>query len=120
MGDWPARLLHVPTMTSLPWQAGNEYGGQKEPPYAIISYTWGRWRLPSDHDPPHPALQVHGITWKVPPVKDALFSVDEFERALRKVSKQSSCDLVWVDIACINQNNGSPESAREVGRQAKI
>ncbi|KAH8694502.1 hypothetical protein BGZ61DRAFT_478111 [Ilyonectria robusta] len=32
----------------------------------------------------------------------------------------TSCDLIWVDIACINQTVDSPEKAKEIGRQARI
>lgn len=43
LGDWPRRLLHVPTMTSFEWAPGNYYGSTQEPSYNATSYTWGRW-----------------------------------------------------------------------------
>lgn len=46
LGDWPQRLLHVPTMTSYEWQPGHCYGPSKpKPEYRAISYTWGRWKI---------------------------------------------------------------------------
>jgi hypothetical protein len=120
MGDWPARLLHVPTMTSYKWKPGGLYGIYREPKYVALSYTWGRWELPSNHFPPHPALPVKGITWAVPPVSPTLFTVRDFETVLGTVAREAGCEFVWVDVACIDQKNGSKEKAREIGRQAKI
>ena len=117
MGDWPARLLQVSTWTSLEWQPGNIYGSQKEPPYAIISYTWGRWALPT-HD--RPTLNVSGITWEIPPINPVLFTVAEFENILRTACTKAETDFVWIDVACIDQTEGSRQKDKEIGRQAKI
>ncbi|KAI9370416.1 hypothetical protein BJX61DRAFT_96536 [Aspergillus egyptiacus] len=118
MGDWPARLLDVTTMRSVEWQPGNLYAGVREPRYAIISYTWGRWKL--DEDAPGNALEISGLSWKVPPVDPELFTVEEFQKVLNTITRDSDTAYVWVDIACIDQTPGSLENAREVGRQAKI
>ncbi|KAI1748948.1 hypothetical protein F4782DRAFT_550304 [Xylaria castorea] len=121
MGHWPSRLLHVPTMRSMSWAPGNLYGGSyKEPKYAVLSYTWGRWELPSDHEPPHAALNVAGIPWKIPPISEELFTVDEFETTIRKCAGETAADFIWVDVACIDQRAGSPQKMQEIGRQAKI
>ncbi|KAI1735010.1 heterokaryon incompatibility protein-domain-containing protein [Xylaria scruposa] len=121
MGDWPSRLLHVPTMCSMSWAPENVYGGSyKEPRYAVLSYTWGRWELPSNHEPPHPALNVAGIPWKIPPVSEELFTVEEFETTIRKCACEAGADFIWVDVACIDQRSESPQKMREIGRQAKI
>ncbi|KAI0190485.1 hypothetical protein EV127DRAFT_430402 [Xylaria flabelliformis] len=121
MGDWPSRLLHVPTMCSMSWAPGNVYGGcYKEPKYAVLSYTWGRWELPSDHEPPHPSLNVAGIPWKIPPVSEELFTVQEFETTVRQCACEASADFIWVDVACIDQRPESPQKMQEIGRQAKI
>ncbi|KAL2795520.1 hypothetical protein BJX66DRAFT_168102 [Aspergillus keveii] len=118
MGDWPARLLNVATMASVEWQPGNVYDGVREPRYAIISYTWGRWKL--DDDAPGDPLPVSGVPWKVPRVDQELFTVEEFQKVLNAIARDSDTTFVWVDIACIDQTPGSLENAREVGRQAKI
>ncbi|KAI0455035.1 hypothetical protein F5B21DRAFT_473494 [Xylaria acuta] len=121
MGDWPSRLLHVPTMCSMSWAPGNVYGGSyKEPQYAVLSYTWGRWELSSDHKPPHAALKVVGTQWKIPPVSEELFTVDEIETTIRKCVCEAGVDFIWVDVACIDQRAGSPQKMQEIGRQAKI
>lgn len=120
MGDWPVRLLHVSSLESLEWKPGNMYGSFKEPRYAILSYTWGRWEQPEDQTPRYPTLQVSGTNWEVPAIDPILFTPTEFERVLRKASEMASCDLIWVDIACINQTVDSPEKAKEIGRQARI
>ena len=85
-----------------------------------ISYTWGRWRLPSNHQLAYPALGVAGITWPVPPVDPALFTVVEFTNVLERVAEEADVSFVWVDIACIDQNRGSRQGASEIGRQVKI
>ncbi|KAK8064483.1 hypothetical protein PG994_007121 [Apiospora phragmitis] len=120
MGSWPSRLLYIPEWLSYRWAKGNSYGGFKEPKHAVLSYTWGRWELRCDHQPPCPSLPVKGITWKIPSICPKLFSVDTFKNALMRVAKEAYLDFVWVDIACIDQNLGSEEKAREIGRQAKI
>ena len=121
MGDWPARLLHIPSMTSLKWEPGNFYGGHREPGYAVLSYTWGRWELRCAHPPPRcPALGVRGLDWAVPSVCPRLFSVAMFEHVLASVAAQAGLNFVWLDVACIDQRPGSRAKAREIGRQAKI
>lgn len=64
--EWPRRLLHIPTMTSVERTDGNTYGEDVEPVFNIMSYTWGRWMIKEGG----PALAVNGITWKVPAVQD--------------------------------------------------
>ncbi|KAL6412556.1 hypothetical protein AUP68_03759 [Ilyonectria robusta] len=63
---------------------------------------------------------VSGINWEVPAIDPILFTPAEFARVLRRASEMTSCDLIWVDIACINQTVDSPEKAKEIGRQARI
>lgn len=124
LGDWPRRLLHVPTMTSFPWQKGNVYNETPCPKYAIISYTWGRWRLKPHERPDVKSISIKGTTWAIPRVNDTIFSVQQFEQALRTCVEarepRVNLEFVWVDIACINQDEEDPEGALEIGRQAKI
>jgi len=40
IGNWPQRLLHVPSMTSFEWEPGNRYGVHIVPLYNAFSYTW--------------------------------------------------------------------------------
>jgi len=119
-GDWPARLLYIPTMTSFEWKPDNQYGRHRSPSYAALSYTWGRWRLRQDQGQSHPRLKVQGITWDIPPVDESLFTVAQFEKVLRRCVSQSRLEFVWVDVACIDQNEGSEVGASEIGRQARI
>ena len=120
--EWPLRLLHVPSMTSIVRQEGNRYGNCVEPAYSILSYTWGRWKLPSEN----PALNVRGIDWKVPAVDEKHFSVAQLENAIWRISlgRGTEADsqavvFVWIDVACIHQENEMLK-AIEVGRQAAI
>lgn len=112
VAGWPLRLLHVPTMTSFARGPENYYGAYKEPRYNTLSYTWGRWKAAEG-----PSLEVKGISWAVPPVSGECFSVDDFERALMRIS--ADVEFVWVDVACIDQDNRAVKMA-EVGRQAQI
>ncbi|KAJ4411684.1 hypothetical protein N0V82_008959 [Gnomoniopsis sp. IMI 355080] len=109
---WPRRLLDVTRMKSFERKGGNMYGHSREPAYSVISYTWGRWQT-SDG----PRLQIDGITWKVPALKGA-FAVEEFHRVLIRVGERTG-GLVWVDIACIDQENYAVKMD-EIGRQAGI
>ena len=82
---WPRRLVHIPTMTSYRWAPGNRYGPQSNPKYAILSYTWGRWRLKS-HEMPHiQAWPVAGVTWDIPRVKPTHFTVSDLENTIRQL-----------------------------------
>lgn len=115
-GEWPQRLLHVESMTSHQRKEGDVYGGQKEPQYNILTYTWGRFALPHDG----PALNIHGVEWPIPPINPRHFKVAEFEHVIRKSAHEGGVGWVWVDIACIDQRDDSLSKKEEVGRQASI
>lgn len=125
--DWPRRLLHIPSLTSMTWAPGNRYGDEFEPHYLAITYTWRRWRL-DDHQEPHiEALPIQGIDWPVPRVSIDHFLASELQSCLEIILEEASTrdssntiEFVWLDIACIDQNPGSPDAASEIGRQAKI
>lgn len=123
---WPRRLLHVPTLTSYPWRRGNIYGNQPEPRYNAISYTWGRYVLPSNIQPEVTALPIKGTTWEsfLPRIRPEVFTVDELRATLAMATcpypGYDAVEFVWLDIACIDQTPDSPENASEVGRQARI
>lgn len=123
---WPRRLLHVPTLTSYPWQRGNIYSNQPEPRYNAISYTWGRYVLPSNIQPEVAALPIKGTTWEryLPRINPEVFTVDELRATLAMATcpypGYDAVNFVWLDIACIDQTPNSPENASEVGRQARI
>lgn len=123
--SWPRRLLHVPTMTSHKWKPGDAYGGYIRPKYIAISYTWGRWRLRPGERSDVSAVAIEGVTWPVPRVDPSHFSAAEFANVLMKLNTllpktARKVEFVWVDVACIDQNPGSKDSALEIGRQAKI
>ena len=124
IGNWPRRLLHVPTLTSYKWESGNFYGGRSCPEYAAISYTWGRWMIRHlDDDPSVESLAIKGTSWPIPRVQPILFTVSQFEAAIRSCTKrrnQPDLEFLWLDIACIDQNENSVEGLLEIGRQAKI
>lgn len=130
MGNWPRRLLHVPTMTSYEWKPGNWYGTKQAPIYNAISYTWGRWTLSDDEIPEVDSLEIKGVPWNIPRVHPARFTKEQFMAVIRRATtdrRHSSrlgkpVDFVWLDIACIDQRMLEPAStgAAEVGRQAKI
>lgn len=132
LGNWPRRLLHVPTMTSYEWKPGNWYGPEHSPRYNAISYTWGRWALKDGSMPEVEAVRIKGIPWKVPRIDPAHFTKDEFQAVIRRAStddrmtkanvyvRDGTIDYVWLDIACIDQRVWEPGSAAEVGRQGQI
>lgn len=133
IGDWPQRLLHVPTMTSYEWQAGHVYGGHIKPRYSAISYTWGRYRLNSALERPHvKPIELDGVDWEIPRIDDSHFTVGQFEELIRRSIEPTSysghnpaftpskIEFVWLDVACINQIPNHPQMAVEIGRQARI
>lgn len=108
----PRRLLHVPSMTSLERTSEGFYGNLHEPTYNAISYTWGRFATTHGS-----AVEVNGITWSVPRIKPNHFSAESFHQILRRAAGTNG--LVWVDIACIDQENIDVKM-EEIGKQADI
>lgn len=111
-GPWPRRLLHVPSMTSYEREGNNSYNGVQEPLYNAMSYTWGNFEQAHG-----PAIEIHGVHWKIPSVKPSHFTVQEFLSAI----EAASCNRqwLWLDIACIDQENQSIK-IDEIGNQAAI
>ena len=110
--DWPRRLLHIPTMTSRERQPGDMYGPDKQPRYAILSYTWGRFEV--SHGP---RLVVHGIDWPIPAINEDHFKVTDLERLVQQIGIKD--EYLWIDIACIDQKR-TKVKMEDVGRQASI
>ena len=109
---WPRRLLHVSTMTSLERTAINTYGKFKAPPYHALSYTWGRYADRSGE-----SIRVTNIPWSIPQIKDSHFSAKDLESAIRVAGM--GADFVWVDVACIDQEDPNVKMD-EIGKQAAI
>lgn len=86
------------------------------PPYAIISHTWGRWRLPSGEA--NSTVAIAGIPWPVP--RNTKFSVEELPSILQqRAADFTSCKYVWFDLFCIPQDR-SELARNEISRQAAI
>lgn len=120
--EWPMRLLHVPTMTSLKRTGISTYGAFEAPRYNIISYTWGRWRRKTGEGE---ALAVQGVSWDIPVIKDIHFTVAQFQSVLSSITGVGAgdVDFVWVDVACINQGETPADEVErmdQIGRQAAI
>lgn len=111
---WPRRLLHVDndTLTSLEKSGECTYGNFHAPSYNILSYTWGRWEVPHG-----PALPIQNITWKVPPIQPRAFTAEAFAKVVRRVGR--GCRFIWLDVACIDQEEYSVKM-NEIGHQAAI
>ncbi|KAI1741057.1 hypothetical protein F4680DRAFT_79960 [Xylaria scruposa] len=135
LGNWPRRLLHVPTMTSYEWQTGNVYGGFTSPSYNAITYTWGRWKLRDNEQLASLPLAIRGVNWDLPRVNSDHFTSYMLHTILLEITRNVSLlqsrhrgtdhntaptEFVWLDIACIDQRTHEPKSAAEVGRQAAI
>lgn len=110
---WPLRLLHIPTMTSIQRTGDSTYGTIDSPRYAILTYTWGRFRAASDK----PALEVKELSWTIPSIKDEHFTADDFRRVIARMGQ--TVEFAWIDVCCINQED-SATKMYEVGRQAGI
>lgn len=130
LGRWPRRLLHVDIerdiLTSCEWQPGNFYGGRKEPKYNVLSYTWGRFQIPSGKRLDVKGVDIRGVPWAIPRVDpDVHFSAANFRAAIKnactnhEVEDEEAVQFLWLDIACIDQENDVVKLF-EVGRQAVI
>ncbi|KIW63922.1 hypothetical protein PV04_08886 [Phialophora macrospora] len=130
LGRWPRRLLHIDTMTSCEWQPGNRYGSASEPAYAAITYTWGRWKLKNNEMTHVRAIGIKGTPWNIPRVNPTIgFTVKALQTVIERASTfplstnsgvPRRVEFVWLDIACIDQRDGSLKAASEMGRQAGI
>lgn len=87
--------------------------------YAIISYTWGRWRKPGE------GVEMPGVPfWRVP--ENTRFDVNEFPSTLKRLGFREK--YVWVDVLCIPQRpaagslpvNLAEICQQELARQAVI
>ncbi|KAL1639154.1 hypothetical protein SLS58_008241 [Diplodia intermedia] len=102
-------------MTSYERQATNAYNDVEEPTYAVITYTWGRFRALDGS----PALPIKGTTWQIPSVKSDCFTVEAFQKVLDFIQGDLNVEWVWLDVACIDQENFQVKMG-EVKRQVKI
>lgn len=82
--------------------------------YAILSYTWGRWRRPGT------GIRFTGVPWYVP--ANDRFDVTKLPETLRWCGFQER--YIWVDIFCIPQRSDDEALAKicqqELARQATI
>lgn len=116
---WPQRLLHVREMKSYERvECGRSdgkpvfrYGNVTAPPYNVLSYTWGRWAGTGT------ALKVENVSWSIPSIDKKHFSIEQFTKTLKIVGEK--VQFVWVDIACIDQEDKMAKAA-EIGKQAAI
>lgn len=127
---WPRYLLYVDgddleTYPRCEIGGSVAYGGFQNPPYNILSYTWGRWKAKGDE--PSSAISIRGLDdlgWTVPPIRlEDGFSADDFRSILQTITRGQG--FVWVDVGCIPQlqEPGSPlheEYIDEIGHQAGI
>lgn len=110
-------------MISYVREGTNTYNGVTDPPYNVISYTWGNFT-----DSTATAITIKGVDWPIPGVKRDHFTKDAFKNAIQRVAGgiQHRCEWVWVDIACIPQRHDQEtQEARdmrgqEIGRQVEI
>jgi hypothetical protein len=142
IGNWPQRLLHVPSMTSFEWEPGNRYGVHIAPLYNALSYTWGRYDIDNAfiekkankrvlrqtkavpirfEGRPQGTIEV-GWPKEVPRIDPEHFTVSEFGNVIRQaceLDKSVKVEFLWVDVACIDQRDG-PQKDAEIGRQAVL
>lgn len=105
-------MLDGARLISLERRGASTYGEYHNPAYNILSYTWGRWEIPDGE-----ALPVENVTWKIPSIHPSAFTVDEFWQVLQSVS--NGCHFIWLDVACIDQEDEITKMS-EIGHQAAI
>ncbi|KAF2733405.1 hypothetical protein EJ04DRAFT_605689 [Polyplosphaeria fusca] len=114
--EWPRRLLHVESMTSYERQGADIYNAKKAPRYNILTYTWGRFELRGKES----AMRIFGIEWSIPAVQPGHFTHHQLETLIQQLAKEEDTGWIWLDVACIDQNDGSDMKKAEIGRQAAI
>lgn len=85
---------------------------QKQPQYAIVSHTWGRWLVPDSH------IVLPGVPWKIP--RNTRFEVERLpDILLQNISAFAPNRYLWLDLLCIPQDR-SQLASTEIARQAAI
>lgn len=85
----------------------------ERPGYAIVSHTWGRWRIRDQAD-----IDLPGVPWRIP--QNTRFDVTRLpEELLSSIHVFGGAKFVWLDLLCIPQD-GSELAKIEIGRQAAI
>lgn len=121
---WPRRLLHIESRKSIARHTSNEYRDPKsgevhlKPRFSILTYTWGRWDL-KRQDRTGPALEVD-TDWEIPAIDPEHFTVDAFDKVITTLGAGGTIQWAWLDVACIDQREESPDMAEEIGHQASI
>lgn len=100
---FPSRLLHQGVSHETKYM-------DHCPPYTVISYTWGRWKLDDT-----PGTSLPGIDWPVPDT--GLFTRAELDSAVGKIGRETH---VWLDVFCIPQDDKNPEMEEEIQKQGEI
>lgn len=126
--DWPQRLLHVPTWTSLEWQPGNFYGQWREPQFNALSYTWARYQKSrkQKRGQKRMRLKIEGLQWKFAYISPSHFRPESLKNAIihaKHISSEAQgtdeVQFLWIDQACMDQRPGTTQDI-EICRQAAI
>lgn len=78
--------------------------------YFAISYTWSRYKIGEERQ--------SGTPWPVPVIAPSKF--EDMVRQLKRLFERLSCSqYYWVDVLCINQEDGRQKD-EEIRKQATI
>ena len=76
--------------------------------------------------PESKAIQFQGTAWSIPQIDAVHFTAGKFAAVIADTAcphpsdtDVSEVELLWLDVACIDQISGSREKALEIGRQAE-
>lgn len=124
---WPRRLLHMPTMCSHKRKRHDAFGPgffgsrTRRPPYATLSYTWGRYITTSTGASSDSTNLVKNIPWKIPSVNPEHFVAEDLSQVIQTIHKITGLEYLWIDIACI-KTEWAPDTqlGREVSMQQDI
>ncbi|KUI59638.1 hypothetical protein VP1G_06882 [Cytospora mali] len=85
---------------------------EQRPDYAIVSHTWGRWRVDGD------GVRIEGVPWLVP--CNTRFDVERLpDELLNNIAVFGGLKHIWFDLLCIPQDR-SELAQVEISRQAAI
>jgi hypothetical protein len=121
---WPQRLLRIKDWTSYQVRRTGDdvYYAEtdKNPEYAILSYTWGRYRADGGFGsaslPAAEAIDILGTSWSIPKIAPVRgFGRDVFKAVIKAAAQ--SLDYIWLDVACIDQQT---DTDKQIGQQVSI
>jgi hypothetical protein len=87
----------------------------RQPSYATISYTWGRYVALEGK-----VIPITGVPWRLPGVHSEHFTVENFTKTIDAIGNICQVDFLWLDVACVDMTDWSADDNEEISLQRDI